>query len=264
MFAEIGEIRSLLPRSIKVLALTATATKETLKSVTSRLSLEDPALIGLPPDRPNIKFVVKPVVSIVELCNQLHDELMLKRTAMPKTILFCRSLKHCVIFFATMKRLLGRNLTEPPKKRPTVGVCLVDVFTSVSTNKMREVLLKEICKPNTVLRLLIATTAFGLGVDCPDIERVINYGLPRTLEELVQEAGRGGRDGRQTEAILFPKKIGEKKITSAMNEYASNVEQCRRKKLFQNFLFSSEHDQLLKACECCDLCARLCLCDKCD
>jgi len=76
-----------------------------------------------------------------------------------------------------------------------VGVCLVDVFTSVSTNEMCEVLLKEICKPNTVLRLLIATTAFGLGVDCPDIERVISYGLPKTLEELVQEAGQGGRDG---------------------------------------------------------------------
>jgi len=137
-----------------------------------------------------------------------------------------------------MKRLLGKNLTEPPGKRPTVGVCLVDVFTSVSTNEMCEVLLKEICKPNTVLRLLIAMTGFGLGVDCPDIERIINYGSPRTLEELVQQSGRSGRDGRQTEAVLYPKKIGEKKSTSTMNEYVSNVEQCRRKKLFQNFLFS--------------------------
>jgi len=76
-----------------------------------------------------------------------------------------------------MKRLLGKNLTEPPEIRPTLGCCLVDVFTSVSTNEMREMMLKEFCKPDTALRLLIATTAFGLGVDCPDIVRVINYGL---------------------------------------------------------------------------------------
>ena len=98
-----------------------------------------------------------------------------------KTILFCRSLQHCSTFFVTVKRFLGKNLTEPLGIRPTVGVCLVDVFTSVTTNKMGEVLLKEICKPNTALRLLIATTAFGLGVHCPDIKRVVNYGSPRTL-----------------------------------------------------------------------------------
>ena len=263
LFAEIGDIRSLLPKSINILALTATATKETLKCVTSRLSLEDPAVIGLPPDRPNIKYVVKPVVSILELCNQFCDELILKRMDMPKTILFCRSLQHCATFFVTMKRLLGKNLTEPPGIRPTVGVCLVDVFTSVSTNEMREVLLKEICKPNTTLRLLIATTAFGLGVDCPDIERVVNYGSPRTLEELVQESGRAGRDGRQAEAVLYPRKIGKKASTSAMEEYEKNNEQCQRKKLFKEFLFSSEHNQLVKACECCDFCAHLCFCDKC-
>ena len=101
--------------------------------------------------------------------------------------------------------MLGKNLTEPPETKPTLGVCLVDVFTSVSKSDMREMVLKKICKTNTVLRLLIATTAFGLGVDCPDIDWVINYGSPRTLEELVQESGRAGKDGHQAEAILYPK-----------------------------------------------------------
>ena len=57
-------------------------------------------------------------------------------------------------------------------------------------------LLKEYCKTDTKLRLLIATTAFGLGVNCPDTERVINWGSPTdTLEELVQESGRLGEMG---------------------------------------------------------------------
>ena len=87
---------------------------------------------------------------------------------------------------------------------------LVDIFTSVSTTSMREMLLEEYCKTDTNLRLLIATNAFGLGVDCSDIERVINWGSPSTLEELVQESGRAGRDGRQAIAVLYPRRVGRK------------------------------------------------------
>jgi len=87
-----------------------------------------------------------------------------------------------------------------------------------------------------------------------DIVRVINYGSPRTLEELVQEAGCAGRDGCQAEAILYPKTIG-KKVTDAMTEYQVNVKKCRKNILFRDFLFSSEHNsELIKACKCCDLC----------
>jgi len=56
-----------------VLALTALSTQETLKCVTGRLSLKDPVIIGLPPDRSNIKYAVRPVVPIVHLSNQLND-----------------------------------------------------------------------------------------------------------------------------------------------------------------------------------------------
>ena len=66
--------------------------------------------------------------------------------------------------------------------------------------------LAEFCKQDTKLRLVIATSAFGLGVDCPDIGRVINWGAPSTIEELVQQSGRAGRNGAEAEAILFYKK----------------------------------------------------------
>jgi len=67
----------------------------------------------------------------------------------------------------------------------------------------------------------------------------------------VQEAERAGRDGHQAETILYPRKIN-KKVTDAVKEYENNVEQCHIKKLFHDFLFSSEHNsQLMKACEGC-------------
>ena len=142
-------------------------------------------------------------------------------------------------------------------------VCLVDVFTAVSTVEMRELILKEFSRPDTKLRLLVATTAFGLGVDCPDIARIINYGSPTTLEELVQESGQAGRNGTYAEAILYPKKVGKIKLSSAMKEYQNNTDKCRRNLLFENFLFSDLKQQPPKACLCCDLCTRMCQCEQC-
>lgn len=72
---------------------------------------------------------------------------------------------------------------------------------------------------------MIATTASGLGVDCPYIKRIVNWGSLNTLAELVQETRRCGRDGRQVEAILYAKKFG-KKATTAVRDYQENAKEC--------------------------------------
>jgi len=70
-FAEIGSIRSLILSSVKVLALTATATKDTLDCVSHSLSLENPAIIGLPPNQLNIKYTIEYRTGIVEFLVRL-------------------------------------------------------------------------------------------------------------------------------------------------------------------------------------------------
>lgn len=179
-FAEIGTLRSIIPRTVKVLALTATAKKETFDYITKHLSMQDPIIIGLSPDRSNIKYSVKNCLNSNDLCSELADELMTKQVAAPKTVLFCRSLRHCADLYTIMKKLLGDNITEPPGVQNTLNVRIIDLFTAASTPKMRKLVLSEFCKNDTKLRLLIATTAFGLGVDCPDIARIItgDYQVP--------------------------------------------------------------------------------------
>ena len=88
MFAKLGNVRSLLPDKVNILVLTATATRNTLECVTSRLAMDKPTVIGLPPDRPNIRLSVQPWPSINILCKQLADELKEKRSSTPKTIVF--------------------------------------------------------------------------------------------------------------------------------------------------------------------------------
>ena len=55
------------------------------------------------------------------------------------------------------------------------------------------------CPSDSTVQVMVCTTAFGMGVDVPDVELITRVGCPSSLEELVQEFGRGGRDGRQAE-----------------------------------------------------------------
>ena len=108
--------------------------------------------------------------------------------------------------YTLVQKTLGSNITEPPGLPNVLHVRILDLFTGASTPEIREIVLRKFSGPETKLHLLISSTAFGLGVDCPD---VVNRGTPNTLEDLVQESGRGGRDGSAAEATLFYKIVGK-------------------------------------------------------
>ena len=261
-YSELGTLRSIIPREVNILALTATATQETLDVVTDRLSLKAPVVVGLQPDKDNIKYLVKQCPSLGDISSTLADELTKERSSMPKTVMFCRTLKHCADMYTALRRKLGQNITDPPGVPNALGVRVADLFTAASKPEMRELVLQEFCKRDTSLRLVIASSAFGLGVDCPDISRVIHWGAPNTLEDLVQESGRAGRDGRPSQAILYYKIVG-KKVSKPVKEYGENQLVCRRTLLFTNFLFSEQKKGLIKACSCCDICEPMCVCCRC-
>jgi len=83
---------------VKILALAARATRDTLDCVSHSLSLDDPKIIGLPPNRPNIKYVVERPTSIAEFAKKITDELLSKRIDMPKTVVLCHTLQNCYLF----------------------------------------------------------------------------------------------------------------------------------------------------------------------
>lgn len=250
---------------MKVLALTATATKETLECVINRLSMKNPTVIGLSPERDNVMLHVRPAPTLKDMSLLLVKDLKSSRIQTPKTVVYCRSLKKCAEMYSTICNNMGDDITEPPGLPNIIPFRLVDIFTAASTLAMREEVVQEFCKPDTYLRVIVATTAFGLGIDCSDITRVINWGTPNSLEELIQEAGRAGRNGFQSDAVLYTgSKKGGKHINKEMEMYIKNTSLCRRSMLYKNFLFNKEKQwKQIMPCKCCDLCSLLCNCHDC-
>ena len=77
---------------------------------------------------------------------------------------------------------------------------------------------------SSALRLIIATSAFGMGIDCPDVRQVIHWGVPDDTEMYIQESGRAGRDSKPACALLM-KNASDLKFTSKeMKDYCVNVE----------------------------------------
>jgi len=143
---------------------------------------------------------------------------------------------------------------DPPGCPKLEDHWLVDMFTRVSSNSKKEAVIKSFSTIDGTLRVLIATTAFGMGLDCPDIRQVIHWGLPTNKEECVQVNGRCGRDGKFSDAVLY-NGIGGRHTDASVKAYAANVSVCRRKLFFDGFLLFSDTERSVFICSCCDVCA---------
>ena len=132
------------------------------------------------------------------------------------------------------------------------------MYTRASSENMKQKILTSFMTAGSKLRTLIATTAFSMGIDCPDIHNIIHCGSPATVEQYVQEAGRAGRNGAFASALLYGKP--GKHVEQSMREYCSNSNECCRVK---KFLFYKYKGSIIKKCECCDVCELSCKCDDC-
>ena len=98
--------------------------------------------------------------------------------------------------------------------------------------------------------MVIATTAFGMGLDCPDVRQVLHIGATDDVESYIQETGHAGRDGMQSVVTLFNKKTKQNKNTlKVMLEYIGNNVKCRREFLFKN-MEGYEHSNLSSSYVC--------------
>ena len=114
--------------------------------------------------------------------------------------------------------------------------------------------------------MVFCTVAFGMGIDIPDIRRVIHYGPPRDIDDYFQESGRAGLDGKPSTAVLYRFGgccIGH--VSDEMKEYCHAEDKRRRHMLLAYFGYIPTGKMLHKH-DCCDICTKQCFCtaDKCN
>ena len=115
--------------------------------------------------------------------------------------------------------------------------------------------------------MTIPLTAFGMGIDPPNVERVIHFGVPRRMEHYLQETGRAGRNGQFATATMYFNSNDIAANVEGMDDSMRNLcrnqgEECRRKLILNYFTFSVEQsEQPLHLC--CDICKKRCKCDGC-
>ena len=94
-----------------------------------------------------------------------------------------------------------------------------------------------------------------MGLDCPDIRRVIHWGASADVEQYLQETGRAGRDGLPAKAVLYATSLPGVVVEDSMKHYCKNVDKCRRAMLLEHFESWSEESRF-KDMPCCDICSQ--------
>ena len=244
-----------------MMCLTATATKQVCNDVISILGIKEPKIVAISPSKPNIKYVVKSKASIYEALTPLLEQLKCGHMECPRTIIYCHKLSDCGRVYIMFRDYLGTYFTAPIDAPDLPQYRVVEMYHSCTDPEIKEHILLHFSKPSH-LRIVVATIAFGMGVDCPDVHQIVHIGAPNDVESCIQETGRAGRDGMQSVAILFliPGE-SKKQVEQDIKTYTKNVSICRREILFRNF--DGHICKATSLCMCCDVCYELCNCGQC-
>ena len=261
-----GDVRSIIPETVRVMALTATATTSSRRSIITILRMVHPEIISVSLNKPNIKYAVKVNThSLKETFAPLVEEFRHQRRAMDRTIIFCRTYDQCSRIYMYMADRMAREMMDP------IGVCrdlpqfrMLDMYTACTHPTVKETILQSLPDSNGTLRIIVATIAFGMGLDCPNIRRVIHWGPSGDIESYLQETGRAGRDGLFAEATLYYTNTDLGQIDDEpIKEYCRNKMTCRREMLLKYFDAMECHNFSTNSCACCDLCQVKCVCTSC-
>lgn len=229
---------------VPMMALTATADKATRYDIIEQLQLNHPYVHTGSFDRPNIRYTIeekfKPMVQLLRYLKEQQNQ---------SGIIYCTSRK---------------RVDDVAEKLADAGFNAAAYHAGMS-NEQRQFVQSGFARDD--IQIVVATVAFGMGINKPNVRFVVHYDIPKSIEAYYQETGRAGRDGLAAEAIMYfdPADIGrvrrffediedeqrrrvEEQRFNAMASFAE-AQTCRRQILLNYF---SEYKR--ETCGNCDIC----------
>lgn len=203
-YLEIVNIRKLKPNA-PVLALTATATPEVVDDIQERLGFSEKNVFKMSFERKNLAYIVRHATDKEEQLLHILDSVS------GSAIVYVRSRKRTL---ELAKLLMSSGISALAYN--------AGLDSEVRNNRQEEWTASKV-------RVMVATNAFGMGIDKPDVRLVIHMDCPSSLEAYFQEAGRAGRDGKKSYAILLYNDADSSKLmkriadTFPPKEYIMNV-----------------------------------------
>ena len=203
-YLKIAEIRELLPE-VPVLALTATATPEVVTDIQARLKFREGNVFRMSFERKNLAYIVR------KTDNKTKEILYILQRISGSAIIYVRN------------RRRTKEITELLMNEGITA----DFYHAGLDNAVKD--LRQKRWQSGEVRVMVATNAFGMGIDKPDVRIVLHLDLPDSPEAYFQEAGRAGRDGEKAYAVILYSKSDKTTLHKRMvdtfpdKEYILNV-----------------------------------------
>lgn len=192
-YLSIAEIRKLKPDTA-ILALTATATPKVIDDIQERLGFKQKNVFRMSFERSNLAYIVR------ETMDKYTELIHILNAVSGSAIVYVRSRKHASD--------MAQFLTSENISATFYHAGLEPAIKNQRQNSWQQ----------NEVRVIVATNAFGMGIDKPDVRLVLHIDCPDSIEAYFQEAGRAGRDGKKAYAVLLWNKGDRKKLNKRVAE----------------------------------------------
>ena len=252
--------------------MTATANKSDREDIKKSLGLRNCFEVVGNPDRRNVMYekhfrAGTDMDSLMDILTPIAQDLLREQVKYPLTIVYI-PLKRCGFAYKIFESVLGTRQYYPFGSMQIPENRLFVQFHSPQTKEMKNEILKQLCSPQSIIRVVFATVALGMGVDIRSIRNIVHITPPHSIQAYCQETGRAGRDGQQATAALHYNNGDIAKNKPGMQETVRDFCQSKSECLRSFLLTSLDTDKkyfkpVFPKHLCCSVCKLACHCHIC-